>query len=57
MCYISLTLYQTTKNIDLFKLKAFTEDNSNVAQIMEPFFDMVENIARNRENAGYQNYC
>ena len=39
--------------VDLCKLKAFTDDNSNVAQIMEPFFDVVENIARNRENAGY----
>ena len=33
-------------------MKAFTNNNSYMAQIGQLLFDMVENMARKRENAG-----
>ena len=36
--------------------KAFTDDKINVAQIMIPVFDRVENIVGKGENAGYQHF-
>ena len=38
------------------KLKAFADDNINVAQLMSPVFDRVENIVGKGENAGYQHF-
>ena len=49
-----LTLYQTAKNVDLYKLKAFEHENLIVVQMMEFLIDRVENIEGKGENAGYQ---
>ena len=38
------------------KLKAFPDDNSNVAQMMQFFFDWEENIVGKGENAGNQHF-
>ena len=38
------------------KLKAFVDDKINVAQMMIPVFDRVENIVGKGENAGYQRF-
>ena len=43
-------------NEDLSKLKAFADDNLNVAQMMKCFFDTLENIVGKGENAGYQHF-
>ena len=42
--------------LDLSKLKAFADDNLNVAQMVQYFFDNEENIVGNRENAVYQHF-
>ena len=43
--------------LDWPKLKAFADDNSNVAaKMMISFYDRVENIVRKGENAGYQHF-
>ena len=56
-CGNGITLYQTDKKIVAFsKLKAFADDDSNVAQTALPFFDRVENIVGKGENAGYQHF-
>ena len=47
-----LTLYQTIIFLDLSKVKALAEDNSNETQMMDFVFDGVENIVENIENAG-----
>ena len=44
------------KILDWSKLKAFADDKMNVAQVMIPIFDRVENIVRKGENAGYQHF-
>ena len=44
------------KNVDLSKLKAFADDNLNVAEMMGFVFDREENIVGKRENAGYQHF-
>ena len=38
------------------KLKAFADENSNVAQMMQFFFDWEENIVGKGENAGNQHF-
>ena len=35
------------------KMQAFVDDNCNVAQMVQSFSDMVENIVEKGENAGY----
>ena len=45
-----LTLYQTTK------LKAFVDNNFNVAHMVQFYFRRVENIVGKGENAGYQHF-
>ena len=42
--------------MDLTKLKAFADDKINVAQMMIPVLDSVENIVGKGENAGYQHF-
>ena len=44
------------KNKDLFKLKAFADDNFNVAQMIKFFFERKVNIVGKGENAGYQHF-
>ena len=41
---------------DLTELKAFADDNINVAQKVKLALGMVENIVRKGENAGYQHF-
>ena len=43
------------KILDMTKLKVFTDDKINVAQIMISVSDRVENIVGKGENAGYHN--
>ena len=38
------------------KLKAFADDNFNMAQIVQFFFEKVENVVGKGENAGYQHF-
>ena len=38
------------------KLKAFADDNLNVAKTVKFLFDRVENIVGKGENAGYQHF-
>ena len=42
------------KILDRSKLKAFAEDNLNVAKMMISLYHRVENIVGKGENAGYQ---
>ena len=44
------------KILDLSKLKAFTDDNFKVAQMVQFYFHMVENFVGKGENAGYQHF-
>ena len=44
------------RNTDSSKIKAFADENANVAQKLEFAFDRVENIVRKGENAGYQHF-
>ena len=48
-----LTLYQTTILLEWNKLKAFADDKCNVAKIMIPVSDRVEDIVGKGGNAGY----
>ena len=46
-------------NSDIFewsKLKAFTDDKTNVAEMLISLSDRIENIVGNRENTGNQHY-
>ena len=58
MCGNGLTLNSSPddRNSALFKLETFADDNFNVAQKVQAFFDQVENIMGNGENAGYQHF-
>ena len=42
--------------MDVSKLKAFTDDKINVAQMMSSAFDGVENTVGKGENAGYEHF-
>ena len=42
------------KSLLLSKLKAFADKNFNVVQVMQFFYDRVENIVGKGENAGYK---
>ena len=42
------------KTLNQTELKAFADDNSNVAQMVIFVFDRIENMVRKGENAGYQ---
>ena len=44
------------KILDLSKLKAFADDNSNVNQKLKFALGRVENIVGKGENAGYQHF-
>ena len=44
------------KILALFKLKAFADNNFNLAQMAQSFFEGVENIVVKGENAGYQHF-
>ena len=44
------------KILALFRLKAFADNISNIAETMISVFDKVENIVGNGENAGYQHF-
>ena len=44
------------KILDVIKLKAFPDDNLNVAKMTIPLFDRVENGVGKGENAGYQHF-
>ena len=54
--YFDLTLYQTKKILDVTKLKAFSDDKVNEAQLMISIFGKAENIVGKGENAGYQHF-
>ena len=43
-------------DVDWLELKAFADDNSNVAQMTEFVFNSVENMVGTGENAGYQHF-
>ena len=51
---IDLTIHQT--NLTSSELKAFADDNSNVAQMVQFFCDRAENIVGKRENACYKHF-
>ena len=44
------------KILDWSKLKAFADDNLNVAKMMISLYDRVEKIVGKGENAGYQHF-
>ena len=44
------------KTLDLSKLKAFAVDIINIAEMMIPLSDSVENIVGKGENASYQHF-
>ena len=44
------------KNVAFPKLKAFVDDNFSVAQMVQFFFDSVENFVGKGENAGNQHF-
>ena len=44
------------KIFDWSKLKAFADNNLNVAKMMISLYDRVENIVGKGENAGYQHF-
>ena len=44
------------KILDLSKVKAFADDNFNVAQMVEFFFDGKENIVGEGHSAGYMHF-
>ena len=44
------------KILALSESNAFADDNFSVAQMMQYFFDRVENIVGKGENAGYQHF-
>ena len=54
MC--SLTLYQTTKLLDMTKLKAFADNKLNFDKMTISLLDRVENTEGKGENAGYQHF-
>ena len=56
--YHELTLYQTTKFLDVTKLKEFADDKYIVDKIMLLFllFDGEENIVGKGENANYHHF-
>ena len=46
----------TIKFWDLFKLKAFTDKELDVAKVIIVVCESVENLVRKEENAGYQHF-
>ena len=44
------------KFLDLTKLKAFADNNLNVANMMNFLYDRAENTVEKGENAGYQHF-
>ena len=42
--------------LDEYELKAFADDNFNVVQMSQYFYDRVENFMRKGENAGCQDF-
>ena len=53
---LTLNYIPNNKMLDLFELKTFADDKSNVADIMISLFHGVENIAGKGENAGSQHF-
>ena len=51
-----LTHYQTTKNLDLSKLKAFAEDKINVTKQLEFVLGKEKTLWEKGENDGYQHF-
>ena len=52
-----LTLYQTTKFLDVTKIQHFiADDKLNVAKMTISLFDRAENSVGKGENAGYQHF-
>ena len=56
LCSNGLTLYQTTKILDLSKLKAFADDKINVTEKLKVVLERVETWWEKGENAGYQHF-
>ena len=54
--YYSIKSLPDDKIIDLPKLKALTDDKLNVAQMLELFFNRLENILGKGENANNQHF-
>ena len=53
---MELNPFPNDKIVDLTKLKAFAYDTLNIAKMMIPLFDGVENTVGKGENAGYQHF-
>ena len=51
-----LNLLPDDKLQALSKLKAFADDNFNVAQTVQDFFERLENTVEKEENVGYKNF-
>ena len=47
------TVYQTAKDLAYTKLKAYADDNFNVAQMWRFFFDGTENVLGQGEKADH----
>ena len=55
-CLVKINSLPNNKILNWSKLKAFADDNSNVAKMMNPVSDRVENIVGKGENAGNQHF-
>ena len=53
---IDFNSFHNDKILDWSKLKAYADDKLDVAKIMVPVFDSVENIVGKGENADYQHF-
>ena len=56
MIIIPLNSLPDNKILDWSKLKAFADENLNIAQTMISVCDRVENIVENGKNVGYQHF-
>ena len=55
-CLIIFNPLPNDNILDRSKFKAFVEDNFSVIQMVQYFYDRVENIVGKGENAGYQHF-
>ena len=53
---MSVTYLKDDEILSFSKLKAFVENNFNVAQMGQYFFDIVKYIVEKGENAGFQHF-
>ena len=55
-CVVMGSPFTKRQNFDRTKFKAFADDKLNVAKMMIPLFNRVENTVGKGENAGYQHF-